>query len=72
MMADIYVAERVGFPDGVSDDVKSTWELAFSSPSYLYTASTATDIEVVEPVRLWATIPVSKTGFFQLFFGRGC
>jgi len=57
ILADVYVAEKVGYPEGSPADTKSVWEIAFSSPSYFSVASSAT--EVLEPISLSITIPVS-------------
>jgi len=68
-LADVYVAEKVGYPEGSPADTKSVWEIAFSSPSYFSVASSAT--EVLEPISLSITIPVSWTYFCQ-YCSWGC
>ncbi|KAF6017566.1 hypothetical protein EB796_024127 [Bugula neritina] len=55
--ADVYVSQRSGFPDGSPDNVTSTWEIAFTSPAYFDVASGTGELEVMEPLRLWITVP---------------
>lgn len=57
--ADIYIAERLGWPAGVPPDTKSVWEIAFTGAGYIDVGSQeAGSLEVQEPMRIWVKIPV--------------
>ena len=69
--ADIYVAERLGWPVGSGNDIKSVWEIAFTSATYLNVATDeSASFEVQEPMRIWVKIPVSIENFKHLQFYR--
>ncbi|KAF6017567.1 hypothetical protein EB796_024128 [Bugula neritina] len=57
IMADVYVSQRVGFPYGSPNNVTSTWEIAFTSSTYLDVTSSTSSVELMEPMRLWVTVP---------------
>ena len=59
MVADTYIAERLGYPPGSDPKRKSIWELSFLIDSYVDVSKSA-NLEAYEPARLWVKIPVRR------------